>query len=177
MAAVCLPTALSLQEQTGRDGGVRAALRHEFEDLALARGEPGEGDVAGVRGEQLGDHLGVYGGVAGRDPPHRLDELVGVDHPVLDQISDRPGAVGQQLPGVQLLDVLGQHEHGQARDLAAGRQGRLQPLVGVGHWKPYVDHGHVGSLARQREAQLGSTGDGGGYLEPMGLEQHDQAVS
>lgn len=42
---------------------------------------------------------------------HRVDKLLGVDDPVLEQLADPAGAVGQELPGVHLGDVLGQHEH------------------------------------------------------------------
>ena len=64
-----------------------------------------------VPGQQLADHLGVHGGAAGGDPPDGVDELRDVGDPVLEQVPDAAGALREQLPRVQLLDVLADDQH------------------------------------------------------------------
>ncbi|GAA3049830.1 hypothetical protein GCM10020000_33060 [Streptomyces olivoverticillatus] len=89
----------------------------------------------------------------GGDPAHRVDELGGVGDPVLEQIADGAVAGGQQFVGVELLDVLGEHEDGQAGPLAAGLQRRLEALVGEGRRQAHVDDRHVRLLVQQRAQQ------------------------
>ena len=50
--------------------------------------------------EQLADHLPVQHGAAAGHPAQRLDELVVAEHPVLEQVADPAGLVGDQLAGV-----------------------------------------------------------------------------
>jgi GntR family transcriptional regulator/MocR family aminotransferase len=95
------------------DSGVRPAFGHKGEHLTLARAECADTGVAGVTGEQTGDDLRVHGGATGRDPADGIDKLGAVEHPVLEQIADAAAAAGQQLTGVQLLDVLGQDQYRQ----------------------------------------------------------------
>ena len=65
-------------DQLGGDGGVGAALGHLGEDLALARGELGQGVVAALAAEHLGDDLGVEGGAAFAHPADRLGQRLDV---------------------------------------------------------------------------------------------------
>ena len=149
MLVVCLPTALSADEQALRDRGVGAALGHQLPaPPARAAVSVASGSSARAAGQQLGDHLRVHRGAAGGDPADRVDELVGVEHPVLEQVADAAAAVGEQLPGVELLDVLGEHQHRQAGHLAPGLERRLQALVGERRRQPHVDHRDVGAVGR-----------------------------
>ena len=99
-----------------------------------------------------------------------------VEDPVLEQVADAAGAVREQLAGVQLLDVLGQHQDGQAGDLAAGVERGAQALVGERRRQPDVDHGDVGPLLADRREQVGGVVDGGADLEAAGLEHPRQAL-
>jgi hypothetical protein len=128
------------------DGGIGPALRHEPTHLALARDERADDIVVGVPGEQAGDHLGVHGRSTAGDPPFRLDELVAVHYAVLQEVADTTPAVGQQLPGVELLDVLGQHQDGETRHLRPRRYGRLETVVGERRGEPDIDNGEVGRI-------------------------------
>src|ERR1700754_1701564 len=66
-----------------------------------------------------------------RDGGH---ELLDVAHPVLEQVADAAGLVCEQLAGVQLLDVLRQHEDREPGHLLACGGGGDQPLVGERRW-------------------------------------------
>jgi hypothetical protein len=53
------------------------------------------------------------------------------------------GLIRHQFPGVQLLDVLRQHQHRQTGDLLADVDGGSQPLIGEAGRQPDVDHRDV----------------------------------
>ncbi len=81
--------------------------------------------------EQLRHHLRVERGAAAGDPAHRLDELDDVQDAVLEQVAHAAAAVGEQLLGVGLLDVLGDHEDRRVRATAcAPRARRADPRRG-----------------------------------------------
>jgi hypothetical protein len=160
-------------EELGRDGRVRATLGHATEHLALAGGEDGERLAAG---QQLGDDLGVHRGAAVGHPAHRVDELADVGDPVLEQVADAPVAVGQQLARVQRLDVLGEHQDRHARHLGAGRDRRLQTLIGEGGRQPHVDHRDVRPVLDQCRQQRRPIVDRFDDLEVERLEQACQPV-
>jgi hypothetical protein len=87
VADVLFDGALGDREAVG-DGAVGAALGHQGEDVALARGERVEGGRVPGGLEQAGDDLGVEGGAARRDPGDRVVELRDVGDPVLEQVAD-----------------------------------------------------------------------------------------
>lgn len=49
---------------------------------------------------------------------------------VFEQVLHAAAAIGEQLARVELLDILGQHQHWQARGLGTGLDRGLQALVG-----------------------------------------------
>nr|WP_311736924.1 hypothetical protein [Streptomyces sp. Ag109_G2-6] len=85
------------------DLGVAVSLGHHREYLAFAFRQPAQGVAA--RREELTDHFGVERGAAGRHPVEGVEEVVDAGDPVLEQVADA-GAVGDQLSGVGVLDVL-----------------------------------------------------------------------
>ncbi len=144
------------------DGGVGPALGHQGQHLAFARAEGGQAAVTGVAGEKAGDHLRVHRGAAGGDPADGVHELGAVEYPVLEQVADAPAATGQQFAGVQLLDVLGEHEHRQAGHLTPGGQRGPDAFVGERGRQPAVHDGHVRGLCGDGGQQVGAVVDGGG---------------
>ena len=100
-----------------------------------------------MAGQQLRHDLGIHGGAAAGDGPHGLDESAHVGDPVLEQVAQAARSGGEQLFRVELLDVLGQDEHRQARQLSAGLDRRPQALVGEGRRQPHIHHRHVGAVA------------------------------
>jgi len=159
------------------DRRVRAALRHQAEDLPLARREAGERAVAVVLlGEQLGDDVGVHRGAAGRDAAHRVHEAVRVEHPVLEEVADASAAVGEEFAGVELFHVLGEDEDRQAGDVAACLQGGPQALVRERRRKPDVDDRDVRLVVEEGPEQSGPGVHGGDHLEVVGLQKTDESV-
>ena len=79
----------------------------------LARGQRPERGVGGAVGEQGADDLGVHHRAARGDLADGGDELADVHDPVLEQVAHRSRAVRQQFPGVELLDVLREHQMGR----------------------------------------------------------------
>ena len=100
-----------------------------------------------------------------------------VGDPVLEQVADRALAAGQQLAGVELLDVLRQHQHREARAAAARAAiaARSPSSVNVGGM-PYVDDGDVGVGVAQRPVERRGVVDRRHDVEVVRLEQPDQAV-
>ena len=101
MLLMCVSTACSVGDgEAVGDGAVGAASGHQGEDVMLAGGECAEGTGMAARVQQAGDHLGVQGGAAGRDPRDRVSELREVGDPVLGQVADPARARGEQVGGV-----------------------------------------------------------------------------
>src|ERR1019366_6892028 len=79
-------------------------------------------------------------------PAQRIDEVADVGHPVLEQIAHPARTIGQQLGGVSLLDVLGEHQHAHRGPLLPHHQRGPEALVGEGRRHAHVDHHDVGAL-------------------------------
>ena len=150
MPEMCFSTAPSVTTSLAAIGGVRAALGHQAEHLALARRQRLERLAAALPAEQLGDHLGVDDGAPGGDPAHRRRGTRHVGDPLLQQVADALRAAADQVARVALLDVLGQHQHRAVRAALAHRQRRPQALVGERRRHPYVDDRQVGPVLGHR---------------------------
>ena len=124
MLLTCFSTALSLRNSRLGDRGVRAALGHEAQHLALARGEPLERVAAAGTGEDLRDHLGIEGRPALADAADGRDELGDVGDPVLQQVADAARVAREQVGRVPLLDVLREHEDADLRPPRRGSRSR-----------------------------------------------------
>ena len=90
--------------------------------------------------------------------------------------AELPGAAAQELGGVRLLHVLGEHEHRQVRQLLAGRERRPQPLVAEAGRQPYVEDGDVRAVLQEQRQDLGAGGRDPGDLVAGGGQQQDQAL-
>ena len=97
--------------------------------------------------------------------------------PVLEQVAEPLGALGQQLAGVGDLDVLGEHEHPDVGQLGADLARRPQALVGVGRRHPHVDDGDVGLVGADLAQQLLGVARLADDLEPRLLQQPHQALA
>src|SRR4051794_34726048 len=126
-------------DHLGGDRVVGAALGHQAEHLALARGELLERVVLAPAAEQPRDHLGVERRAALPHPAHRVVEVLDVPDAVLEQVADALGVAADQLERIALLDVLGEHEHADVRLARADVDRGAQAVVGVGR-----RHAHVG---------------------------------
>ena len=61
-----------------------------------------------ARSEEPADDLGVERGAAGGDARQGVEEVVDVEHAVLEQVAEAAG--GHEVDRVAGLDVLGEHE-------------------------------------------------------------------
>ena len=87
------------------DAGVRAALRHEPQHLALARRELVERVVRAPAADELGDDGGIERRSALGDAAHCGREVVDVGDPVLQQVPDALGVLAEELDRIARLDV------------------------------------------------------------------------
>ena len=133
---MCLATAASVTTSVR----AMAALDHPSAISASTSRSRGEAvDRVPAAAQQLADHLGVDDRAAGGDPLHRVDELLHLADPVLEQVA-HPGPapvarVGvEQLGGVGLLDILAEHQHGQGGMRHAQGDGGAQALVAEAGW-------------------------------------------
>ena len=149
MLLMCLATAFSVTKSAARDRGVGPALGHQRQHLLLAGGEAVQRLVA-LPGHHRGHDLRVEDGATRQHPAHAVDELPHVGDPVLEQVADGPCAAGQQLAGVELLDVLRQHQHREAGPAHAHGDRGAQPLVGERRRHPHVEDGAVQVRVGQR---------------------------
>ena len=69
-----------------------------------------EGVWLGRSAQQPLDHLGVERGPAARDVVQRTDQLAQLADALLEQVAETGDAVGEQVVGVVLLDVLGEDD-------------------------------------------------------------------
>ena len=123
----------------GRSPSARAPTR----SLSVS---PLSGELASpaLRVHQPLDDLRVEGGAAARDVAQGADELVDVRDPLLEQVAEPRDAVGEQLEGVVLLDVLREHHHADRRVVGPDLLGRIDALGGVGRRHPDVGEHGVG---------------------------------
>ena len=84
----CVSTVRSSQPEPLRDRRVRASLGHERQHLALARGQLAERVVAALRREERRDNLRIERRAAVAHPPRRIEEVVHVEHALLEQVPE-----------------------------------------------------------------------------------------
>ena len=134
------------------DAGVRAALGHEREHLALARREDVERVVGATGGDELLDERWIDDRRSLDDPLERLDELVHVGHAALQQVAAALAA-REQVRRLLDLDVRGENEDRGLRKLLADHAGGIETFGRVAGRHPDVDDRELGSmLADERDA-------------------------
>ena len=145
--------------QLAGDPGVRAALGHKLEDLALARREVAKRILDSPSGDELLHQPRVDDRTTVGDPLKRLKKVVHLGDPALQQIAD-PAPLGEQADRAMDLDMRGEHEDADRGEFCADRLRGIQTLgrVGGGHaniqddqlWKVLADQRHqLGHIARQ----------------------------
>ena len=89
-----------------RDALVRAPFGHQLEHLALARRELVEGALLALAAEELLDDLRVDRGAAASDAPHGLEEVVDLEHAVLQQVAEALGPLLEERERMARFDHL-----------------------------------------------------------------------
>jgi hypothetical protein len=156
------------------DRRVAEPFGHQREYLVFAWRQPVQRTAP--LDHQLADHLRVEHGPARGHPPYRLDELVDPGHPVLQQVADAFAAGRKQFGRVDLLDVLREHQHGQAGLHPARLDRRAEALVGEGRRKAYVDHRDIDLVRRDRPRELVRVGGDRGDLEAGVVQQQAEPL-
>ena len=86
--ATCVSTVRSVRNSRRADPAVGAALGHERQHLPLPGRELGQRVGPPLVPDQLRDDLGVERRATPRDPAQRIEELVHVEHAVLEQVAE-----------------------------------------------------------------------------------------
>src|SRR4051812_8326455 len=160
-----------------RDGAVRAPLGHQLERLALALGQAAERVGAARPPHQVAHHLRVERRAAARDAVHRLDEAVDIADPVLQEVADALGRVGEQRLRVGGLDVLRQHEHAEPGLSRAQEDRRAQAVVLVAGRHPHVHDRHVRLVRADLADEVLRVARLRHHVEAGALEQHHDALA
>src|SRR5205085_8282349 len=82
------------------DASIRAPFGHELQDLALAAGQLLERIVLAAAADQLPDHLGVDRRSSAADAAHGLEELVDLEHSVLEQVPEAFRPIAEEIERV-----------------------------------------------------------------------------
>ena len=127
--------------------------------------------------EQLGHNLRVEDHSPVGDTVQGVEEVDDVGHPVLEQVAQRPGAGGDEFPGVALLHVLGQDEDRQIRVALAHLQSRTHALVGEGRGQADVQDAEVGRVTGQGVHEADGVGQGNHDLVADLSEQPDEPLA
>ncbi len=157
------------------DGGVGAALRHQLEDLALARGQRRQ--RVGAAHQQLAHDLRVEHRAAGRDSGDGVAQLVEGGDAVLEEVAGAALAAREELLCIGALDVLAEEEDADPRVLAAQLQGRPDALVAEGGRHADVEDGDVRREVAHGRQQRGGVAERAGGDEAGLVEQADEALA
>ena len=103
-----------------------------------------------LAGQQPLDDLRVERGPAARHVVQRPDEVVDLADPFLEQVAEPRHAVGEQLEGVVLLDVLGQHHDPRLGELGPDPLRGVDALGGERGRHPDVGEHGVGPVRPPR---------------------------
>ncbi len=163
------------EEQPPRDTPVGTALGHERQHLALPGGEPGQRISPPLVPDELRDDLGVERRATPRDPAQRIEELVDVEDPVLEQVAEP--ARGDQVERRPGLDVLGQQHDPEIRVVGAQVAGGPR-AVGSRVWRHVdVDDGQVGTGLVHGGGERVGVPDGGDDLVACVGEEPGEALA
>ena len=123
MLCTCFSTVPSVTQRRCGDARVGATFSHQLEHLALARAEVGEWIADAARGDELLHERGVDGGAALQDAVERVEELVHVRDPALQEVAAALAA-REQVHRVLDVDVRRQHQDRRLRASRRGSRGR-----------------------------------------------------
>jgi hypothetical protein len=100
--------------------------------------------VSSARGSSR-RQAGIDDGAAACDPLERVDEVGGVHHPALEQVADALAALEQVHRRLD-LDVCGEEENSDPRELGPDRARRVESFRRMRRRHAYVDHDEVRRL-------------------------------
>jgi len=140
--------------QLAGDPRVRAALRHQLENLALARRQLAERIVDTARRDQLFHQPRVDDRPAAGDPLEGLEKLADLSDPALEQVSD-PAPLREQVHRAMHLDMRGQDEDSDLGELCADRLRGIETLGRMRGGHPNVQDDELRDVLADEPHQLG----------------------
>ena len=150
--ATCPSTVRSVRNSRRATPLLRASFGDERQHLSLAGGQRRQRIVAApAHAEQLRDDLGIQCRATVADATQRVQEIVDIQHPVLEQVAESAG--GDQVDGVPALDVLREQHHADFRVVPLHLPGGARTVVGEVRWHPDVDHRQVRKFPFDRHQQ------------------------
>jgi len=158
------------------DPGVRAALGHELEDLALARREVAKGILDSPSGDELLHQPRVDDRAAGGDALKRLKKVVHLGDPALQQIAD-PAPLGEQADRAMDLDMRGEHEDADRGEFCADRLRGIQTLGRVGGGHANIQDDQLGKVLADQRHQLGHIARQAHNLKSRRFEEAGNALA
>jgi hypothetical protein len=136
------------------DTRVGSAFGHELKDLALARGEVAEGIVNSPRGDELSHEPGVDDRAAAGDAFQRLEKVAHLGDAALQQIP-HASPFREQVHRTMELDVRGQNEDADLRELGADRLCGVETLGGMRRGHPNIEHHESWAVLPHQPHQVG----------------------
>ena len=158
------------------NAGIRTALGHQREHLALARGKNVERVLGAAGGDQLLDERWIDDRPSLDDSLDSLDELVDVRDPALQQVA-RALAAGQQVRRLLDLDMSGKNEDRGFGELLPNLVRGIETFVRVAGWHPDVDNCKIGLVLPNERHQPRSVVGLADDLEAGSLEQARQTLA
>jgi undecaprenyl-diphosphatase len=156
--------------QHARDPRVGTALRHELEHLAFPGRQRVERVVHAAGRDKFLNQDRVHDRGAADDPLQRLDEVLDVGHPALQQIAAALTA-GEQVHRVLDLDVRRQDQDGDPGELRPDHPGRVQAFGGMAGRHPDVHDHQLGLLLPHQLHELRGVAGLPGHGKARTLEQ------
>ena len=124
------------------------------ESTSRSRGDQYVERIAGAAGrDEFGDENGIHDRTAPHDPLQRLDELIHVGDPALQQVAAALTA-GEQVHRVLDHGVRGQDQDGDVRELGPDHTGRVEPLGGMIRRHPDIHDGQFRLMLPDQRDEL-----------------------
>jgi hypothetical protein len=136
-------------EKLTSDSRVRSTFRNQGEYVALPRREIGQRIGASAPREQVGNQTWINYRATHGDAFDRIDHLVDVGDPALEQVSDSLASAKQIHRGLD-FDMRRKEKYSNLRMLGANRSGQLDALPRVGWRHPDIDDCDVGYLCAKQ---------------------------
>jgi hypothetical protein len=133
------------------DAVVRTAFGHQREHVPFACCQVAERIVGPVAADELCDDFGIDGSPAAGDAPDGVEEVVYLNHAVLEQIAEAFGSFREEPESSARLDYLGEEKDPDGRIAGADLLCCLRALVRLRWRHAYVHNRDVGLIASDLE--------------------------
>src|SRR5882724_1120920 len=130
---------LGAEHELVADAPIRPPFSHQGQHLPFARRQLLQRILHAATAEELRDDLRVDRCPPATDTPDGLEEIVDLDHPVLQQVAKSFRALAEELHGVLRLDHLRENQQADLRVPLSDLPSRTRTFVGLCRRHPDVD--------------------------------------